>query len=207
MKRTFGVGLSVAVIGGIGLFIAAMIGLTATNTMIGVGAGAIAGMVHVGTPVQRLIGFLVGFVLGVFFIAMLLGLIPGGGSFAGVTVAFAIVLIVIALVHGFSEGKIHSWAMLLGVLCFSAGVYPTLSANPLAAFGQYGTFIATQLALAMIGFLAVLPASIWPDRTSLAHSEKKNKKSEPPADVMVAVPPALDPVNSASIDEIIGGTR
>lgn len=209
MKRTFGVGLLVAVIGGVGLFIAGMLGLTLTDTMIGVGAGAIAGLVHFGTPLQRLGGFLIGFVLGVFFVAMLLGLIPGGGSFAGVTVALATVLIIIALVHGFSGARIHAWSMLLGVLCFAAGVYPTLSANPLAAYGQLWTFVGTQLAMAMIGFLVVIPATIWPDKTSLEQQRKQPKAPTPPDDeAPVAVPQqATEPVNSASIDEIIGGTR
>lgn len=206
MKRTFGVGLSIAVIGAIGLFIASTLGLTVTNTMIGVGAGAIAGMVQIGSPLQRLGGFLIGFVLGVFFVAMLLGLIPGGGSVAGITVAFAIILIVVALVHGLSNARIHAWVILLGVPCFSAGVYPTLASNPLAAGGQYGTFIATQLAMAMIGFLAVIPASIWPDKTSLAHQESKPQEPSAPAD-STPVEPAPEPVNSASIDQIIGGTR
>ena len=127
MKRTFGVGLSIAVIGAIGLFIADTLGLTVTNTMIGVGAGAIAGMVQVGSPLQRLGGFLIGFVLGVFFVAMLLGLIPGGGSVAGITVAFAIILIVVAFVHGLSNARLGDLArslVLRGWRLPDAGVEP-----------------------------------------------------------------------------------
>lgn len=206
MKRTLFVGLLVAVIGGLGLFIADAIGLTLTDTMVGVGAGAIAGMVHIGTPVQRLIGFLVGFALGVFFISMLMGLIPGGGSMAGVSVAFAVVLIVVALVHGFSNAKIHAGIMLLGVFGFAASVYPGLSANPLSINGQIVEMIATQLAMAMIGFLAVVPATFMPDKTSLAHRERKTPTPSAPVDQTPA-DSTQDSVNKASLDEIIGGTR
>lgn len=167
MKRTFFVGLAIAAIGGLGLFIASALGLTLTNTIVGVGGGVVAATAAIGTPLHRLIGFLIGFVLGMFFTSMLLGLIPGGQSVVGQAVALAVVLVIIALIHGFTREKIQHWIMLLGLLTFAAGVYPTMITNPSGGVGNFWAAVGTQLTMAMIGFLCIIPATLFPDRTSL----------------------------------------
>lgn len=210
MKRTFLVGLSAAVIGGLGLFIASLLSIDLSDTIIGVGAGVIAATVHFGTPLQRLGGFLIGFVLGVFFIAMVLGILPGGYSVMGNAVALAIVLLVIALVHGFTRARIHAWAMLLGVLAFAAGVYPTLSADPFAAHDQLWYFVGTSLAMAMIGFLTVIPATLFPDRTSLAYrdmpaADEPSTSAEPEPGQPVANTSSHQ--DAVSLKDMMGGTQ
>ena len=70
MKRTFIIGLFAMVIGGIGLFVCEQMGVNPQNTIFGVGTGVIAAIVRIGTPIERLAGYLIGLVLGTILVAM-----------------------------------------------------------------------------------------------------------------------------------------
>ncbi len=198
MKRTFLVGLSAAIIGAIGLFIGDALGMTMNDTIIGVGVGVIAATVHVGTPLQRLIGLLIGLALGVALVLMLGGAIPGGATALGIGVSFAIVLVVIALIHGFTSTRIHAWVMLLGVLAFGASVFPILATNPFALEGLLPATIGSQLAMAMIGFLVVIPATLYPDTTALSVARSQRDNAEPET--------ATEPPTPA-VNQTTGGIR
>ncbi len=204
MKRTMIIGLFAMVIGAVGLLISEQLGMSAQNTIFGVGTGVIAAIVRIGTPIQRLAGFLIGMVLGTVLVAMQLGVLPGGTNTVGVGISLIVVLVVVGLIHGLTARRIQAWSMLLGVLAMSAGVYPALAANPFSAVELFPTAALTQLAMGMIGFLAVLPAQRFPDETGLAGGT--------PVPVTTASTPKDDesPVDQTpvtSLDEIIGGSR
>lgn len=200
MKRTFLVGIATALIGGLGLWIGGMLGMSFQNTIMGVGGGLIAGSVLIGSPLGRLAGLVIGFLLGVFFDAMRLGLLPGGVSVLGVAVALMVMLLVATLVSGLSVGRISMWSMLLGALTFVAGFNSVLVTTPWSATQQLPSQFFSLLAMAAIGFLTVVPAELLP--------EKKFQKGQP------AGPKGSAPTNSddsaqslTPINEIIGGAK
>ncbi len=207
MKRTMIIGLFAMAIGAIGLIISEQLGMSAQNTIFGVGTGVVAAVVRIGTPLQRLGGFLIGLALGTVFVAMQLGLLPGGSNKAGTTIALVVVLVIVGLIHALTGRGIQAWSMLLGVLAMTAGVYPALAANPFAAASLFATAALTQIAMGMIGFLAVLPAQRFPDETAITAprpedapvSDHESSDSDSGKDVAVA--------SNASLDEIIGGSR
>ncbi len=199
MKHTFLIGLSAAIIGGLGLFIGAGLGMPFQNTVIAVGGGFIAAVVNIGSPLARLGGFLIGLVLGVFYTAMTLGVLPGGRSIVGVGIALVIMLIVITLVSGLTADRIKAWSMLLGGLVFMSGFYSVLAAAPWTAAEQLPTSFFTILAMSAIGFLVVVPATLLPEKPKPAHVVSPQPSSVPPDEV------AEDP--KTPLHEILGGTK
>jgi hypothetical protein len=203
MKRTMIIGLFAMAIGAVGLIVSERLGMSAQNTIFGVGTGVIAAIVRIGSPIQRLAGFLIGMALGTVLVAMQLGILPGGTNNVGVAISLIVVLVVVGLVHALTARRIQAWSMLLGVLAMAAGVYPALAASPFSAAGNFPSAALTQLAMGMIGFLAVLPAQRFPDETALAAS---SDSSPEPEDVRSS-DEQIEEAPVTSLDEIIGGTR
>ncbi len=205
MKRTMIIGLFAMAIGAIGLIISEQLGMSAQNTIFGVGTGVIAAVVRIGTPLQRLGGFLIGLALGTVSVAMQLGLLPGGSNNIGVAISLVVALVVVGLIHALTARRIQAWSMLLGVLAMGAGVYPALAANPFAATSLFAAAALTQIAMGMIGFLVVLPAQRFPDETAITAPR--------PADAPATdqensdTDTAIDDAPMASLDEIIGRSR
>ncbi len=199
MKHTFLIGLSAAIIGGLGLFIGGQLGMPFQNTVIAVGGGFIAAVVNIGSPLARLGGFLIGLVLGVFYTAMTLGVLPGGNSIVGVGIALVIILVVITLISGLTADRIKAWSMLLGGLVFMSGFYPVLAAAQWTAAEQLPTYFFTILAMSAIGFLVVVPATLLPEKPKPAPKPAPETSSVPPDEV------AGDP--KTPLHEILGGTK
>ena len=130
MKRTFIIGLFAMVIGGIGLFVCEQMGVNPQNTIFGVGTGVIAAIVRIGTPIERLVNYLIGLVLGTILVAMQIGILPGGSNNIGVAISLVVVFVIVGLIHGLTGRRIQAWSMLLGVLAMgvkrlsSAGCRP-----------------------------------------------------------------------------------
>jgi hypothetical protein len=208
MKRTFIIGVSAAVIGGLGLWLGELLGLTFQNTVIGVGAGVIVAIVKLGSPIVRLGGFFIGFVLGVFFSAMQLGLLPGGASVAGTAVSLAVVMLVITLISGLTSARISAWTMVLGALTFLCGFLGVAETTPWTAAQQLPSYFCTLLAMAMIGFLTIIPAELLADGRATASPAKPPVPTPPaaPNPNASATHPGQQPTPaSVGIDEIIGG--
>ncbi|MFT6563707.1 MAG: hypothetical protein ACJAY5_000440 [Actinomycetes bacterium] len=197
------IGLFAMVIGAVGLMLSEQLGMSADNTIFGVGTGVIAAIVRIGTPLQRLSGFLIGMALGTVLVAMQLGIIPGGANKAGIALSLIVVLVAVAVVHALTARRIQAWSMLLGVLAMSAGVYPALAASPFAAAELFPTAALTQLAMGMIGFLAVLPAQRFPDQTALSAIPQPRNR----ADADIKKDTTADGTPVVSLDEIIEGSR
>lgn len=198
MKRTFLIGLSAAIIGGLGLALGTAMGISFQGTVIGVGGGVIAAIVAIGSPLSRLCGFLIGFGLGIAFDAMRLGLLPGGASVAGQAVALAVILIVITLVSGVTAGRISAWSMLLGSLTFIVGFVPVMQ-QPWTAAEQFPSLAFNLLAMAAIGFLTVVPAEMLPEKPR-KHKDKAVAAGPPPVDD--ATSQQLTPLN-----QMLGGAK
>ena len=212
MKRTFIIGLFAMVIGGIGLFVCEQMGVNPQNTIFGVGTGVIAAIVRIGTPIERLAGYLIGLVLGTILVAMQIGILPGGSNNIGVAISLVVVFVIVGLIHGLTGRRIQAWSMLLGVLAMGAGVYPALAADPFAAPGLFPTAALTQIAMGMIGFLAVIPAQRFPDEKALSAAPNAEPKSDDSADSTDVADDssqnadAAKDSNSASLlDDIVGG--
>ncbi|MEI6621442.1 MAG: hypothetical protein WCP28_06015, partial [Actinomycetes bacterium] len=193
---------SAAVIGGLGIWLAGMLGLSFSSTIMGVGGGVIIAVVQSGTPLARLCGFLIGFVLGIFFTAMRLGLLPGGSSVAGMAVALVIVMLIITIVSGFTADRISAWTMLLGGLVFISGFLPVTSSAPWTASAQLPAYCFSLLAMAGIGFLTIIPAELVPDRGT-ERAQAPNRSANP---TPAAVIPESSPQSAAHLDEMLGGS-
>lgn len=165
MKRTFLIGLAAAAIGGIGIWLGGILGMEFSNTIMGVGGGVILAMVNDRSPLARLGGFLMGYLLGVFFTAMILGLIPGGRTVIGMAIAFLIMLVPITLIAGLSSNRIPEWTMLLGALVFVAGFAPDALASPWTAGEALLPAFFSQLAMAALGFLVVIVVLLLPEKS------------------------------------------
>jgi hypothetical protein len=196
MRRTIVVGLSAALIGGIGIWLGGIFNMGFSNTITGVGGGVILAVVPERSPLLRLIGFLIGYVLGAFFTAMILGLIPGGTTTVGMAIAFLIIFIPIALISALSANRILVWTMLLGALVFTAGFGAGALAEPWTAADKFPGAFFSILAMSSIGFLTVIVAELVP--------EKKPPKREP-ADSDFPSPD--DNTNQAAPEPVAGGTK
>lgn len=199
MKRTFLIGLAATVIGGIGLLVGGRLGLSFDNTVMGVGGGVVAAVVPLGSPLARLGGLIVGFVLGALFAVLELGLLPGGASVVGSAVALVIVLLVITFVSTFTGGRVSAWSMLLGAVVFVAGFMPVMDTAPWTASTQLGGSFFTLLAMAAIGWLTIIPAQL------LANDPRQPSRTTVGPD---AAPPPQQPSEPAvTIGQIMGGAK
>jgi hypothetical protein len=178
MKRTFLIGLAAVAIGGIGIWLGGVLGMEFSNTIMGVGGGVILAMVNDRSPLARLGGFLMGYLLGVFFTAMILGLVPGGRTVIGMAIAFLILLIPITLIAGLSSSRIPEWTMLLGVLVFVAGFAPDALASPWTAGEALMPAFFSQLAMAALGFLVVIVVELLPEESKDESDSGKGDASD-----------------------------
>jgi hypothetical protein len=178
MKRTFLIGLAAVAIGGIGIWLGGVLGMEFSNTIMGVGGGVILAMVNDRSPLARLGGFLMGYLLGVFFTAMILGLVPGGRTVIGMAIAFLILLIPITLIAGLSSSRIPEWTMLLGVLVFVAGFAPDALASPWTAGEALMPAFFSQLAMAALGFLVVIVVELLPEKSKDESDSGKGDASD-----------------------------
>lgn len=198
MVRTFLIGIASAVIGAVGLWIGSALGMTFANTVIGVGGGLIIGMVRIGSPLARLIGFLIGFVLGAGFVAMRLGFLPGGPTTLGAAIAIAIILLVITVVSGLSSNRISSWSMVLGALVLMAGFTSVSETTPWTALQQLPDYFLSLLAMSAIGFLVVVVAELLPE---------KHRRQPVGTTTTDLPPPEPAAKQTTDLDGIIGGAK
>lgn len=163
MLRTFINGLLAAIIGTVGLYIGDALGISLQNTLLGVGGGLIIAMVRVAPPLARLAGFLIGSLLGIGFVAMRLGLLPGGYSVAGVAIAALIILLVVTIVAGLTKGYVGAWSQLLGALVLVSGFTYTTATTPWSVGYDLPQYYLSLLVMTSIGFLMVIPEQLIPD--------------------------------------------
>ncbi|MDP3972232.1 MAG: hypothetical protein Q8P61_04880, partial [Candidatus Nanopelagicales bacterium] len=148
----------------------------------------------------RLVGFLIGFGLGVLFDAMRLGLLPGGWSIAGGAVVLAIMLLLVTVISGVSSGRISLWSMVLGAMAFIAGFSAVIDSAPWTAAAELPGQAFSMLAMAAIGFIAILPTELLPDKRSGA-STRTEKQEGPQV-------PVVDASTTATpLSEIVGGAK
>lgn len=203
VKRTFLIGLAATVIGGIGLFLGGATGMSFGNTVMGVGGGLIAAVVPLGAPLARLGGLVIGLLLGVFFTAMELGLLPGGASVVGSGIALVIVLLAITLISGFTSGRISAWSLLLGTVTFVAVFLPVVESAPWTAAQQLTGSFFTLLAMTAIGFITVIPAQLLTQRPGPVASPPLPDATPPAA----SGPPDTSGDAVASLGQIMGGAK
>ena len=182
MRRTFLVGLAAAIIGGFGIWLGTQFDMNFTNTIMGVGGGVILAVVPERSPMMRLVGFLIGYVLGAFFTAMVLGLIPGGTTTVGLAVAFMVIFVPIAIISGLTANRIPAWTMLLGSLVFAAGFTSGALAEPWTAADKFPGAFFSILAMSGIGFITVIVAELVPEKKRPNAAEAASDTPEPSPD-------------------------
>lgn len=164
MKLTFKLGLAAALIGAVGLFIGTMLSAQVQSAGLAAGAGVTLALVRQGNPLERLVGFLVGIAMGVFYIYMQLGALPGGASAMGNAVAIGIIILVIAILTAVTHRKISAWSMLLGVFAYVCAMIGVIESTPWTATEQVPLYIMSVLGASMVGYLTVIPVEFWSDK-------------------------------------------
>lgn len=216
MKETFKLGLSAAVIGAVGLFIGTMLGADLSSVGLAAASGVILALVRIGTPLERLVGFLFGTALGVFYIAMQTGVLPGGFSSVGNALSLGVIIIAISVVMAATRRKIPAWSMLLGVFTYATAMLTIVETEPWTANQWISIYVVSVLGAAMVGFLTVIPVELWTKKkgtTGPTHSPAELPAPTTPTPVAVgaadqgaSTPAPTDQAPSAGIN-ILGGDQ
>lgn len=173
------------------------------SVLYAVAGGAVVGLIRMGSPVARYVGFLVGLVLGLIYFAILAIAVPG--DWVGQMVAGLVVVGVAVAISAFTGMWIQLWSVFLGVLLF-IGAYQPLFDSQLWMFEtqSVGTLCLT-IFLSTVGFCVVIAVELVGtgkvavrvlDEPSTAHGEQPEQ---------MAAPVEAGP-NIASVNDLMGAS-
>jgi len=158
MKRTFAGGLLLAVLATLAVLVGG--GLDLKYVMFSAGCGAVLGLIATKSPLARIGGFLIGFVLTWLLYAVSAEFLPDANS--GVVLQTLITFIVITVVAGLLHSKMPFWTFLLGLVTFS-GVYEWLYLTDKTGFiSDSVSAVGGALFAAALGLLAIVVADLLP---------------------------------------------
>ncbi|MFA7266173.1 MAG: hypothetical protein WC054_07660 [Candidatus Nanopelagicales bacterium] len=128
------------------------------SVLYAVAGGAVVGLIRIGSPVARYVGFLVGLILGLVYFAILAIAVPG--DWIGQMVAGLVVVGVAVAISAFSGMWIQLWSVFLGTLLF-IGAYQPLFDSQLWMFEtqSVGTLCLT-IFLSTVGFCVVIAVEL-----------------------------------------------
>ncbi len=160
MKRVFAGGLLLAVLATLAVVVGVGLGLGLQGVMGSAAAGAVLGLIATKSPVARIGGFLIGFVLTWLLYGVSAELFPDASI--GVVLQTLLTLIVIGVVAGLLHSKMPFWSFLLGLATFS-GAYNFLYVTDKPGFIADSVQAAGgALFAAGVGLLAVVVADLIP---------------------------------------------
>jgi hypothetical protein len=158
-----------------------LLDLNFQNVLVGIAAGAVLGLVRIGSPVARFGAFLIGFATGAVFYLLKSLVFPQ--TWAGNTIAVVLTIMLLTLVSTLTRDRIALWAMFVGTLVFTAAYDGFFNATPWLVTSQ-GPVIAGGILLCVAaGFLVTLLVEVREARLSVS-----------PIDPMMPLEPtAVDP--------------
>lgn len=151
MGRTFLAGLAVLGVAAITLVVDGALNLGLGNIMYGIAIGAALGLARGGSPLGRILAF----VLGVFvaFIGYALRVLVLNSSALGLLVYMAIMIIIISGVCALTKNRAPLWAAFLGIVAV-IGAYETMFlAAPQNLLSELPAQISTILFPAALAFI------------------------------------------------------
>lgn len=151
MKRVFLFGIVCAALAALVIVIGNALNFTIQNVMLGIGGGAILGLVRTHSPAMRYIACLIGFALGFAFYAIRLAVLPA--TIWGNLIAVVVTILLVTLIAGLTKDKIPMWGMFVGVTVFAGAFDQYFTTTPWLFVNQSITTIATMLFAVTAGFL------------------------------------------------------
>ncbi len=160
MKRTLVGGLLLAVLATLAVWVGFGLGLGLRDVMFAAGCGAVLGLIATRSPVARIGGFLIGFVLTWVLYGVSALLLPDAS--VGVVLQTLLTFVVLAVVGALLHSRVPFWSLLLGLVAFS-GVYEFLYLTNKPGFVADSVSAAGgALFAAALGLLAVVVADLLP---------------------------------------------
>jgi hypothetical protein len=164
-----------------------------------VAGGAVVGLIRMGSPVARYVGFLVGLVLGLAYFVLLAAVVPGDA--VGQLIAGLVVVALAAIVSAFTGMWVQLWTVFLGVLLFIGAYQPLFDAQLWMFETQSVGTLASTIFLATIGFCVVIAVEIVGTNTSVRRTldhEKTDVFVDPPDVTDTTVPSQTTRTTEAS---------
>ncbi len=205
MARVFLFGLAIAVLGALTVALSAALGINFQYVLVGLGGGAVLGLIRHGSPVARLGAFLIGLFAGLVFYLLRLAVLPA--NWAGIAVATMIAVLLLTLVAGLTKDRLPLWAMLLGVMVFSGGYEYNFLTTPWFALSQLPANIAGMLATASIGFLVALLVELREKVGGVDREDPMVPESAPPPPTPAGAPVGAAPAGPQVTDGSQGGQQ
>jgi len=162
MARVLLFGVASAVLAAVIMTLGALWSLNLQNVLVGIAAGAVLGLVRMRTPVARVGGFLIGYVLAIVMYGLRLALLPA--TVAGNIVATCGLIIVLTVISALTKDRMQLWAMFLGCLVFSASYDGYFLATPWYALSQIPGVATAVLVSVAAGFLVTLLVELRVER-------------------------------------------
>ena len=151
LKRVFLFGIACSALAALVIIIGDLLNLHLQNVMLGIGGGAILGLVRTHSPVMRYIACLIGFALGLVFYVIRLAVLPA--TIWGNLVAVVVTLLLVTTVAALSRERIPMWAMLVGVTMFAGAFDNYFTTTPWLFVSQAIATIAAMLFAVTAGFM------------------------------------------------------
>jgi len=140
---------------------------TQHNVLYSVAGGAVVGLIRMGSPVARYVGFLVGLILGLIYFVLLAAVVPGDAI--GRMIAGLVVVGLAAIVSAFTGMWVQLWTVFLGVLLFIGAYQPLFDAQLWLFETQSVGTLASTVFLSTVGFCVVIAVEIIGTNKSMQH--------------------------------------
>lgn len=154
MKRIFLFGIACCAIAALVILIGDLLNLQLQNVMLGIGGGAILGLVRTHSPAMRYIACLIGFALGLVFYVVRLAVLPA--TIWGNLVAVIVTLLLVTVIAGLSSDRVPMWGMLLGVTMFAGAFDNYFTTTPWLFVSQAIATVAAMLFAVTAGFMVAI---------------------------------------------------
>lgn len=154
MKRIFLFGIACSALAALVIIIGDLLNLHLQNVMLGIGGGAILGLVRTHSPAMRYIACLIGFALGLVFYVVRLAVLPA--TIWGNLVAVVVTLLLVTLIAGLSSDRVPMWGMLLGVTMFAGAFDNYFTTTPWLFVSQAIATAAAMLFAVTAGFMVAI---------------------------------------------------
>ncbi|MFZ1362230.1 MAG: hypothetical protein WAS05_04760 [Candidatus Nanopelagicales bacterium] len=154
MKRIFLFGIACSALAALVIIIGDLLNLHLQNVMLGIGGGAILGLVRTHSPAMRYIACLIGFALGLVFYVVRLAVLPA--TIWGNLVAVVVTLLLVTLIAGLSSDRVPMWGMLLGVTMFAGAFDNYFTTTPWLFVSQAIATAAAMLFAVTAGFMVAV---------------------------------------------------
>lgn len=148
-------GLILAFFGALTIALGNVMGLELDQVaLLGVALGAVIGLVPDRTNTQKVVGFLVGFLVAWVGYAARAAILPD--SVTGRTIAIFVVLLVASLIAFASSGRLPAWSMLVGMAALAGAYEATYIAAPAQFMAESPIAVTSVLLAVAMGNIATL---------------------------------------------------